>query len=264
MGVIKTTSGSSGNLRWTVLNTPLSNLPTGAWTLAMLVKRALTATADAAAFDGGCYLLTGAPPGTVQTGFSFGGSPNQDKCVMDLTATSVSPSAFTSKTSPYLLVLSKAAGSVQPTLSWKLGSGGIWTDETLSVAQGNAAAADMLQIASWEDSDFGDNWYGLVSWWSGAMSLTNKHLLDANWRTSDLWNSAHGQPVFLSEMNVSPASVVDLAGNASTFTATNCTLDAAETLDSWNFDGAAAGPPPAIQQQYTSAMRAMQPSGAYH
>lgn len=257
MGVLKSTSGSSGNLRWSSLNTPLSNLPTGAWTVAMLVKRSLTATADAAAFDGQCYLLTGAPPGSVQAGYSFAGAPNQDKVATDLSSFGFSPSAFTNKTSPYLLVLSKAAGTSVPRLGWKLGSGGTWTDENLSTAVANGTAADLLQIASWQDSDFGDNWYGVCAWWSGAMSDANKQSLGTNWRTSDLWNSAHGTPAFLAEFNVAAGSVVDYASNASGLTATNMTLDSGETMDSWNFDGTASGPPPPIMTQYESAMKSM-------
>jgi hypothetical protein len=86
-------------------------------------------------------------------------------------------------------------------------------------------------------SEFFDGWVGVVAWWEGAMSQANKEALDNNWRTSDLWNSAHGQPTFLCECNVAGASVTDLAGNASSPSVTGTTLDAAETLDSWNFDG---------------------------
>lgn len=264
MGVLKFTSGSSSQMKWTSLASALQNVPTGAWTVVMLLKRGATQAADAAAYDGINYLLAGTGAGTVQAGFSFKGAATTDTVALDGLGTSPSsPSQFTSKASPYLLALSKTAGTTSPRLSWKLGSGGAWTHEALSGTAGNGAAAAQMQLGTWQDSDFGTTWMGVAAWYSGAMSDTDKAALDTNWQTSDLWNSAHGQPLFLAEMNVAAASVVDLASNASSLTPTGMTLDAGETLDGWNFDGIAAGPPPAIMTQYTSAMRAMKPAGNY-
>jgi hypothetical protein len=45
----------------------------------------------------------------------------------------------------------------------------------------------------------------------------------------------------LIEFNVTASSLVDLAGNANSLNFTGTTLDAAETLNSWNFDGTGAG-----------------------
>jgi hypothetical protein len=233
MGVIKTASVSSGNLKWTTLAAPLAALGGAAFTCVVLVKRNATAVADGAAFDGQSYLLSGSGAGTVQQGFSFNGS---DKVQYDIGAGSSAPTVtYSSKTAPYMIALSKAAGAVACRVGTKLGVAGSWSHENLSSAGQAGSTATMLQIASWQDSDFGDSWFGVVAWYAGAMSDVDKAALDDNWRTSDLWNSAHGQPLFLSEFNT--LTPTDVAGNATGLTVTNCTLDGAETLDGWNFDG---------------------------
>src|SRR6202008_1241496 len=110
----------------------------------------------------------------------------------------------------------KGAGSVAPRLGWKLGSGGGWTHENAGSSMVDQIAATILDIGVWEGtSDPANAWIGVVAWWEGAMSDVNKEALDDNWRTSDLWLSAHGQPTFLAELNVAAGRVVDLAGNAS-------------------------------------------------
>jgi hypothetical protein len=151
-----------------------------------------------------------------------------------------SPSVFTSTTNIYLFALSKGAGTVAPRLAWKANAAGSWTHENLTQTCPDQIDATMLEIGAWQGGDFYHGHIGLIAWFEGAMSDADKEALDNNWRTSDVWGSAHGQPKFLVELDVAGASVVDLAGNASSLAVTGTTLDAAQTLDSWNFDGTGA------------------------
>lgn len=246
MGVLQF-DGVDDRLRWTTLAGALQNVSDGAWTVAALVKRSGLTTWDAMS-----YLLSGSGAGTTEAGISFGQDVGSEEHIkVDITgeAGSSFPTALTSTASPYLLVASKAAGTVAPRLAWKLGSGGLWTHENgASTVPDQAIATFALDIGSWQNGDFFLGWIGVIGWWEGAMSDANKEALDNNWRTSDWWNSAHGRPLFLAELNVAGASVVDLAGNASSLTATGTTLDAAETLDSWNFNGIGA---PAVLADYS-------------
>ena len=235
MGVLRF-DGVNDRLKWTTLATALANVSDGAWTLAVVLKRAATLS-----FDGHCYLLSGTDNGTTEAGVSFS---NIDLLIADISGVSgcVTVSSFTNTASPYMFVMSKTAGNVFPRVGWKLGSGGAWTHEDFTVGTvPDQIAATMLEIGAWQTGDPLNAWVGVVAWWEGAMSDANKELLDNNWRTSDLWTSAHGQPLFLAELNVAGASVIDLAGNATVLTATETTLDAGETLDSWNFDGTGVG-----------------------
>lgn len=239
MGVLQF-NGTNDRLRWTTLASALSNVSDGAWTLAVLLKRGGTGTWDAIS-----YLLSGTGDGTAAAGASLKGSAPVDSIVVDIGAGQTSPSVFTSTTSPYLFVLSKGAGSATPSLTWKLGSAGAWTTESLTGAIADQAAATMLDIGAYQSaSDFFVGHIGVVGWWEGEMSTTDKEALDDNWRTSTWYTSAHGTPKFLVELNVAAGSVVDLIGNATGLQAESGgnypTLDSGETLDSWTFDGTGA------------------------
>jgi hypothetical protein len=230
-GVLRFVPANLDRVRFATLATPLANVGDGAWTMAILVKLASTG-----AFHGLSYLLA---TNVVKAGASF---KSDDTAVFDGGSASGGASTFTSTASPYLLVLSKAAGTVAPTLSWKLGSGGAWTDETWTGTVPDQAACNQLDVGTWQGGgDLLDGWVGVVGWWEGDMSLTNKKTLDDNWRTSDWWLNAHGQPKFLCEFNVAAASLVDLAANATGLAVTGApAVDGAETLGSWSFDGTAA------------------------
>lgn len=236
MGVQKF-DGTIDRVKWATLASPIANLPTGAWTLAILTKRVATG-----AYGGLSYLLSGAGDGVAEAGASFrgGAAPDVNKLILDTGNSRLSVSTFTS-TSPYLIVISKAAGSAVPRVGWKIGAAGAWTHENFSDTDGDQVAATMLEIGAWQNGDFNSAWIGAVAWWSGAMSDTNKEALDNNWRTSDWYNSAHGTPVFLCQLNVAAASLVDIIGNASGLVAESGgnypTLDASETLENWTFDG---------------------------
>lgn len=232
MGVLQF-DGVDDRLRWTTLAAALADVSDAAWTMAVLAK-----WADATGFKALSYLLTSSSS-VAEAGLSFNGS-NEDM-ICDFATTCDFTGTFTNTSSPYLFAVSKGAGSVAPRLGWKLGVAGSWTHQN-----GTATIADQIDATSLEigiltgTSDPMDGWIGVVGWWEGAMSDADKEALDNNWRTSDWWNSAHGQPAFLAELNVAAGSVVDLAGNASSTSHVGTSLDSGETLDSWNFDGTGA------------------------
>lgn len=224
MGVLSF-NNTSDKLTWTTLASPIANL--NAHTFAVLFRRGGTGQFDALG-----YTLD---TGDAQCGVSIA---NDDGLITDTgTGSRSTPGIITNTTLPYIVAVSKAAGTATPRFSWML-SGGGWTHDDGSSTEDAPTATDSLEIGVWEASfDWFNGHIGLVAFWSGAMSDTDKEALDNNWQTSDWWNSAHGQPVFLAELNVAGASVVDLAGNATGLTASGTTLDAAQTLASWNFDG---------------------------
>ncbi len=235
-------NGTSDKLKWTTLQTVLSQVSDGAWTMCVVLKRDTTGS-----FRAISYLLSSTGNGVAEAGASF---TNTSVTTLDFGSAVTSTTALTNTTNPYMLVISKGAGTVTPRIGFKNGSGGAWTHENYSGTQANRTAATMLEIGAWEAIDFYSGWIGVVAFWEGAMSDAQKEALDDNWRTSDLWNSAFGQPKFLVELNVAGSSAVDLAGNASSLTATGTTLDSGETLNSWNFDGTGgAAPTPPRRRQ---------------
>lgn len=226
MGVLKF-DGTDDQLKWTTLASALSNVSDGAWTVAVLFKHE-----NIAVFNGLSYLHNS---GTPVAGVSY--SPSVQSWAVDIGSGVIINTDANNTASPYMLVVSKGSGTVVPRAAWKLGSGGGWTHENFNGSIANQSAATDIQIGTWDDTDFADAWIGLIAWWEGAMSDAHKELLDNNWATSDWWHSPHGNPAFLAELNVAAGSVVDLAGNASAASHTGTSLDAGETLDSWDFNG---------------------------
>ena len=228
--------GGADRLRWTSLASALANVPGGAWTVAVLARRGATGSTHAMT-----YLLSSGNASLV--GMSFGGA---NDLFVDAGALPKTTTTFLDTTDPYLLVISKAAGSATPRAGFKLASGGSWTHENLDAALGDQTTAVDLEIGAWQNtSDFFVGHIGVVGFWSGAMSDANKETLDDNWATSDWYNSAHGTPLALFELNVAAGSVVDLVGNATSLAAEAGgdypTLDTGQTLNGWNFDGAITG-----------------------
>lgn len=232
MGVLKF-DDTDDQLKWTTLASALSNVSAGAWTAAVLIKNEAHAS-----FSGYSYLHTGAGAGTAVAGLSMSSSTNGP--TVDVGSGFVfGDGADLTDGQTYLLVMSKPAGAGSLRIGIKAGSAGSWNHfDTTSGTMADQAAAAQLQIGTWQDTDFMDGWIGVVGWWEGAMSDGNKQSLGTNWRTSDMWTSAHGSPAFLAELNVAAGSVVDLAGNATSLSVGGGgpTLDAGETLDNWNFD----------------------------
>ena len=228
--------GVDDTLQWDTLASALQNVPTSANTIGVLLKRS---NINSPVFQPPCDLEAGGFARRLYV--EFNGNANQyitntGGCFMGF--------SFTSTADPYMIIASKASGTSTPRVGWKLGSGGSWTHEDGDNTVGDAsAAATKLLIGTRENlSGIYIGWIGVVAFWAGAMSDANKEVLDDNWSTSDWWNSAHGQPLFLVELNVAGTSVVDLAGNASALTVTGTTLDATETLNNWNFNGIGVRP----------------------
>jgi hypothetical protein len=240
MGVIRF-DGINDQLKFETFTATLANVSDGAWTMAVLCN-----FTDLTHFNAIAYMLSGAGAGDAMAGLSHSSSSND--LFIDV-GTGVNISGMSPSTSTvYMFVLSKGAGTVTPRLAWKAGSGGSWTHVDADGTLANASASDQIQIGTWENVDFFEGHIGLVAFWEGAMSDGNKEALDNNWATSDWWNSAHGQPAFLVELNVDAASTFDLAENAFDVTASGTVLDDLEDLDAWNFDGTGEGepePPPA-------------------
>lgn len=235
MGTLRLTSSGSNRVKWTTLAATLADVGDGAFTMAIAVKRAT----DDASFHGLMYGLSGTGDGTVEQGMSLNGS---DLMVIDDGGFPASTLAITGTTETYFLVLSKAAGSGAVIHSRYVKSTTTWTH------QGPGNRADqidftMIEVGAWQNGDFFNGWVAVAAWWEGDMTQVNKEALVTNWRTSDLWTSAHGTPKFLVEFNVAGGSLVDLAGNASGITVTGTSLDAAESFASWNYDGTGAAAP---------------------
>jgi len=236
MGVLKF-NGTSDRLKWTTLASALSTVSAGAYTSAYVFKRA-TVGGD---FDALSYLLSGTGNGVAEAGASITTGNRLLNDAGGSEDTNASNPLFNTTNAVYMAVVSKAAGNGAQIYSQFVKSSSTWNHYTSS-ALGDQTAATMLEIGAWQAAnDFFRDWMGIVAYWSGEMTQANKQALATNWKTSDLWNSAHGQPVFLAQLNIAGASVVDLAGNASALTATGTTLDSGETLSAWNFDGTGAG-----------------------
>lgn len=233
--------GSTDQLKWTTLATALANVSDDGWSCAVLSKQDILT-----GFRGQTYLCSGSGAGTATAGLGY--SPSVSRPVTDVGSGIQYDYVWdTLQSVPHFMCASRpsGAGSVQCRLSVKVGSSGSITHHT-SGTLANQAAAAQLQIGTWQDSDFFSGHIGVVAFWVGQMSDANKEALTANWRTSDLWNSAHGQPAFLAELNVAAASVVDLASNASDLAvAGSPNLDSGETMDNWVFDGIGGEPDPA-------------------
>ncbi len=232
--------GTDDRVRWTTLATALQNVSDGAWTMAVLFKR--STVSDDGVGEGLAYLLTSG--GAAQVGVSLrdaAGTSNDSKPFIDVGSGPLGFQQLSSTTSPYLLVVHKASGTTTPAYSWKLGSGGAWTHDVFDITLANGSAAGILEVGAWEASDFFAGWIGVVAFWEGQMSQTNREALDDNWQTSDWYNSAHGTPAVLIEFNVACTSLVDLIGNASSRSCTGTTLDSGETMNSWNYNGTGAG-----------------------
>lgn len=240
MAALRFQSATSSKLKWTTLATALANVSDGAWTCAVLIKRAVDPAASN--FDGLAYLLSGAGGTTVEAGMSVDGA---DALLVDIASqptsnTGTNPFTVTGTTDTLILVGSKGSGAVRPQYDKYTKATNTWVHNTPTggSALADQIAATALEIGAWQGGDFVDDAYiGLVAFWEGELTVTQKEELSANWRTSDWWNNSAGAPKFIAELNVAGASVVDLAGNASGLAVTGTALAGAETLASWTFDG---------------------------
>lgn len=225
---------STDTVKATGVATALANVPTAAWTCAFLVKR----TAVGTDFDALGYLLSSTGNGVTEVGLSF---RNDNKFMADIPGTgATSVDALASTTETYIVVISRPAGTNQPQIcSYYTKSTNTWVHHPSAGTVSNGTAATMLELGAWEHTaDFMRGYIGLAGWWAVELTQAQKQELSANWRTSDWWNNTGGQPKALIQGNT--ATPTDLAGNATTWTYTGVTLDAGETLVSFNFDGTGA------------------------
>lgn len=239
MGTVKFTD--NGSFRWSTLASALSNVSGGAFTMAGSFKR----LANTTNFDGIAYLLSSTAPGVAEVGVSVEAAVNGSHLLMDAGLGGSPPAAVTatSTTENYGFVISKAAGNV--TLRYALypkSNLAAFTSGNHSVNVPDQTVATLLEVGSWQSTDWFNGWIAAFGVWAGAINGTNEAALWTNWRTSDFYNSAHGTPVCLIEFNTATPS--DLIGNATSRASvgTAPTLDAGETVGSWNFDGTGAAP----------------------
>lgn len=240
-------SSSSSTLKFATLAAALANVPIGAWTFAVLLKRIVDPTGSTN-FDGLAYLLSGSGAGVTEAGLSLTGGDAlfSDVAGLNNSNQGTNPFTVTGTAETYIVVGSRAAGTGTVLYDRYAKSSNTWIHNTPGGSTlPDQIAATMLEIGAWEGGDLIDDSYvGVVGIWSAAMSSTQKEELSANWRTSDWWNNSVGAPKFIAELNVAAASVVDLAQNATGLSVTGTSLDAAETLVGWTYDGTGVVAPP--------------------
>ena len=236
MGVLRFTAANLDRIRFQTLAAALGNTSDGAWTCAVLLKQA-----SIGAFHAQAYLCNSTP--TTKAGWSINGS---NQMVADVAAYGgVGTTALDDTAETYIAVATKQAGTAAVSYHVYKRSTTTWASVTAGSNLADQTASSMLELGTFEGGgDLANGWIGLVGFWEGQMSQANAETLDNNWRTSDWWSNAHGQPTALIECNVAAASLVDLAGNATNIAVTGTpAVDAGETLSSWNFDSTGALPP---------------------
>lgn len=102
---------------------------------------------------------------------------------------------------------------------------------------GNGTPGGTIDIGARAASFFANAWHGLVGCWNVNLTDAQVDQLWANKRTSDWWLNSGGTPQFLVELT--STTPVDIA-KRSAFVSFNGTIDGAETLASWNFNGTGA------------------------
>ena len=236
-------------VRFSTLASALNQTSNGAYTAAVLLKQAADSGLQAYTYLCSAGSITEAGIGRGSTGL----------LISDIsgigTSTSVLDVAGTTETR--IVAMTKEAGSAAPTYYMYTRGTTTWsTPDAGDLSLSEQSAATILEIGTWEGGgDLANAWIGLVAWWEGAMSQANIETLDDNWRTSDWWNNAHGNPTCLIEGNVAAASLVDIAGNATGLSVTGTpTLDSGETLSSFNFDGTGT---PAAQRVMAESFQAI-------
>lgn len=222
-------------VRFQTLAAALANTSDGAWTAACLFKQAVDS-----GFQAYSYLCAAGP--VTKAGFSrnSGGA-----LLSDVAAYGSAGQTIVGTTDTFIGVARKGAGAAPITYSRFIKSAGTWAAEISGTNLGDQVASTMLEIGTWQGgSDLVNAWVGLVAFWEGAMAQVNVEHLDDNWRTSDWYSNPHGAPTALIQGNVDALSLVDIMGNATNLKTDSPlpTLDPAETLTGWTFDGSGGGP----------------------
>jgi hypothetical protein len=226
MGVFRFNPASTTTIVFATLATALQNVSDGAWTIACPIRFN--------ALGGGNFRALGyfKASGVVKAGLSInaiGPSP-----VVDLgsgpTASGINPSTGTD----YMYVAAHtSAGTV--TFSRYTKSSNTWDHNTPATTLSNQIASDSLEIGAWQGADLLDGWMPAFAAWEGKMDQTNVEALSVGWKTSSLYSSAFGAPLFLTQLNTT--SPTDMMGNASGLTVTGGSVDSGQTVSDWLFDG---------------------------
>jgi hypothetical protein len=216
-------------VRFSTVASALANTSDGAWTVAILLKQAVDSGFQAYTYLTSAGPITEAGLSRNTSGLMLTDADSYSSTGLDIAGT----------TETYIAVAAHAAGAAPITYHLFSKSLGTWGTPIVGANFANQVACTGLEIGTFQGGgDLANAWIGLVGFWEGAMSTANVNTLDDNWRTSDWWANAHGQPTALIEMNVAAASLVDLVGNATNLSVTGTpTLDSGETLSSFNFDG---------------------------
>jgi hypothetical protein len=241
VGVLKL-DGVDDRIKSTSLVTALADLPTGAYTMAWLIKfEALSG------FHGLGYLLSGSGDGVVEAGLSrlSNGALAMDGSGLGSSFTGLEPTAG----EEHIYVLRKASGTTLPAASRYVRSTNTWTHGNGGTNVANQIAATMLELGAWQNGDFLDGWLGLFGAWAGQMSTSDAEALSTNWRTTDWRDHSFGDPVCLIELDTTTPD--DLMDGAASLSVTGATVDSGETMDDFTFDG--SGPPPVIPDVESSA-----------
>lgn len=246
MGVLDF-DGTDDGISFLSIDTSVADIPGDGWTFAALIKR------DSLS---GLFMpvLTLDDLSNIYTSIAFNTSNVIYSDNHGATSAATSHGAVTDTTNPLLIVMTKNSGTALPRLGFQAGSGGTMVFSNYDTTISNDSADSFIEIGHspiW--GEYFNGHIGLVAIWANIMSDANMTALGDNWRTSDWYNSAHGTPVFLSELNVAAGSVVDLTGlSGGLSVAGSPTLDSGETLGSWNFDGIGSGvaSAPAVNPTY--------------
>lgn len=233
--------------RFDSLATALANTSGAAHTL-FIVARPHTA-ASAASYDGLLSL------GDATTGIKSALERASNTGVIYWDSSQSTPDVTSSHTittnvSDYWILvvarISDTAATTSTRFHWRnLSQLGNWThsDATSSVAAAFSSSATALRIACYSNAA------DLSPWVYAACGAFNYALSDAQVEaafgangaalaTSDIWTASGGAPVALIECNVAAASLVDLAGNATSIAVGGApTLNTGEAPANYTFDG---------------------------
>lgn len=226
MGVFRFNPASTTTIVWGTLATVLQNVSDGAWTIACPIRFN--------AVGGGSFHALGYMKGSgvVKAGFSInaaGPSP-----VVDIgsgpTAVGLNPSASTD----YMYVVAHTAGGTV-TFSRYIKSTDTWAHNTPATVLSDQIASNSIELGAWQGADLLDGWMPAWACWEGKMGQTDVEALSVGWKTSSLYASAFGAPKFLTQLNTT--SPTDMMGNGSAVTVTGGSVDGAQTVSGWLFDG---------------------------
>lgn len=222
---------------------------TGAWSMAVLLKRAAATLAWQAII--GHHDSAGA----YQAGFEISGQPNpQDHVIAGYNATTTAYGVTRAQSTDGWVVLgvSKASGSVLPRAH--LYKAGAWTHESLNTSVSNSAtqAGGSIRLGEIADVDDLDGWIAADGGWAADIGDAGFNALTTNLAIND-WVTHATAPQYVHQHNQATASqdILDLMGNGHVATGTitgvttasgiaGTSMDTANEPTGWTYYGAAA------------------------